>query len=62
MTITTCDQNLGFLGMLLWGSDFDTLNNGNPFAPLTYPVPAPVNAIDTAAQITEVIRLYKDDK
>ena len=62
MAINTCDQNLGFLGMVRRASDFDPLNNGNRFAPPTDPGPAPVNAISTAAQIVEVIRLYKDDK
>ena len=39
-----------------------TLNNGNPFALPTDPRPDPVNAIGTATQITEVVRLYKYDK
>ena len=62
MAIATCDYNLGFLGMVLRASYFDPLNNGNPFAPPTDPVTAHVNAIVTAAQITEVARLYKDDR
>ena len=62
MYITTCDHNLGFLGMVIWSSDFDTLNNRNPFLPPADPGPAPINATGTAAQITEVVRLYKDDK
>ena len=62
MSITTCDHNLGFLGMVLRVSYFDPLNNGNPFAPPIDPVPAPVNDTDTASQITEVVRLYKYDK
>ena len=62
MTNTTYDHNLGFLGMLIRASDFDPLYNGNPFAPPTYPIPAPVNSIGTDYQITEVVRLYKDYK
>ena len=62
MSITTCDHNLGFLGMALRASDFDPLNNGNPFAPPIDPGPAPINATGTAALITEVVCLYKDDK
>ena len=49
MSITTCDHNQDFLGMVLQASDFDTLNNGNPFFPLIDPGPTPVNATDTAA-------------
>ena len=30
MSITTCDHNLVFLGMVLRASYFDPLNNGNP--------------------------------
>ena len=62
MSITTCDHNLGFLGMVLRASYFDPLNNGNPFAPPIDPGPAPINPTGTAPQITEVVRLYKDDK
>ena len=62
MSIITCDHNLGFLGMVLQGSYFYPLNNGNLFVPPIDPVPAPVNATGTAAQITEVIRLYKNCK
>ena len=47
MAITTCDHNLGFLGMVLRASDFDPLNNGNPFAPPKDTGPNHVNAIDT---------------
>ena len=61
MDIATCNHNLGFLGMVLRASDLYLLNKGNPFAPPTDPVPTHVNAIDTVAQITEVVRLYKDD-
>ena len=60
--ITTSDHNLGFLTMVLRASYFDPINNGNPFAPPIDPGPAPINATGTAAQITEVVRLYKDDK
>ena len=60
MAIVTCDHNLGFLGMVLQASYFDPLNNVNPFAPPKDPGPAHVNAVGTVAQITEVIRLYKD--
>ena len=62
MSITNCDHNLGFLGMVLRALDFDPLNNENPFLPPIYPGPAPVNVTGTAAQITEVVRLYKNDK
>ena len=62
MSITTCDHNLGFLGMLLRASNFDPLNNRKSFSPPTDPGPAPVNAIGTAAQIDEFLRLYKDEK
>ena len=62
MSITTCDHKLGFLGMVLQSSYFYPLNNGNPFEPPIYPVPALTNANITASQITEVVRLYKDDK
>ena len=48
--------------MVLWSSYFDPLNNENPFTPPTDPGPALVNAIVVAYQITESIRLYKDDK
>ena len=33
ISITTCDHNLGFLGMVLLASYFDPLNNRNPFVP-----------------------------
>ena len=62
MFITTCDHNLGFLGMVLRASYFDPVNNGNPFVPPIYPGPAPINATGTSAQVTEVVRLYKEDK
>ena len=62
MAITTCDHNVGFFGMIFLSSYFDPLNNGNLFAPPVYPWPAPVNANVTAAQITEVVRIYKHDK
>ena len=62
MAITTCDHNLGLIGMVLRASYFDPLNNGNPFYPTKYPGPAPFNAIITSAQITEVVRLYRDEK
>ena len=62
MAINTCDHDLGFLGMVLRSSDFDPLNNGNPFAPPIDPGPAPINVTGTASQITEVVRLCKDDK
>ena len=62
MAIATCDHNLGFPGMILRSSDFDPFNNGNPFAPPTDPGPAHANAINTSAQITEVVRLYKDNR
>ena len=62
MSITTCGHNLGLLEMVLRTSDFDPLNNGNPFAPPTDPGPDPINSVSTADQITEVVRLYKDDK
>ena len=53
MPINTCDHNLGFLGMVLQAPDFYPQNNENPFAPPTDLGPAPVNAINTAAQTTE---------
>ena len=62
MSITTCDHNLGFLGTVLQTSDLDPVNNRNPFAPSIYPLPAPVDATGTAAQITEVVHLYKYEK
>ena len=62
MYITTCDHNLDLLGMVLQASDFDPLKNRNPFALPIYPGTSPVNATGTAAQITEVVRLYKYDK
>ena len=48
--------------MVLLASDFDSLNNGNPFAPPTDPRPAPVYSIGSAAQITEFVHLYEDEK
>ena len=62
MDVTTCDHNLGFLGMVLWESYFIPLNNGIPFTPPTDTGPAPINSIGTAAQIAEVVRIYKYDK
>ena len=62
MSITTYDHNLGLLRMVLRTSDFDPLNKRNPFYPPIDPRTAPVNATGTASQITEVVRLYKDDK
>ena len=62
MYITTCDHNLGFLGMVLRVSYFDPLNNRNPFSSPTDHGPTPVNSIVTGDQITEVVRLYKYDK
>ena len=59
---SACDHNLCFLGMVLRASYFYPLSNGNLFAPPTDSRPFPVNAIGTAAQINEVIRLYKDKK
>ena len=53
MSITTCDHNLGFLGILLRASNSDPLHNRKPFAPPTDLGPAPVNAIVTAAQISD---------
>ena len=61
MSITTCDQNLVLLGMVLIASDYDPINNKNSFSPPTDPVPAPVNAIVTATQITNSLRIYKDN-
>ena len=57
MAITTCDHNLGLLGMVLQASYFDTLNNRNPFAPPTDPGPAHINAIGTEDQINEAVRI-----
>ena len=62
MEITTFDQNLCFLGMVLWASDLDPLNNGNPFIPPTDTGPAPINAVGKSAQITEIVCLYKYNK
>ena len=62
MSITTYDHNLGFLGMVLPASDFDLLNNGNPFLPPIDSGPAPINVTNIAAQIAKVVRLYKEDK
>ena len=49
MAINTCKHNLGFVGMVLRASDFDPLNNGNPFAPPKDPGPNHFNAIGTDA-------------
>ena len=62
MSITTCDHILGFLIIVVRGLDFDPLNNRNPSEIPTDPISAPVNDIGTAYQITEVVRIYKDDK
>ena len=51
MSITTCEQNLGLLGMLLRESYFNPLNNGIPFATPKYAGPTPVNTICTSTQI-----------
>ena len=48
--------------MVLQASGFDTLKNGNPFAPPIDPGPAPINASGTASQITEVVHLKKEVK
>ena len=53
MSITTCDHNQGFLGMVLRASNLDPLKKENPVAPPTDPGPASVNTIGTADQITE---------
>ena len=57
MAITNCDHSLDFLGMVLRELYFNPINNRNPFAPPTDPGPSPINIIDKAAQITEVVRL-----
>ena len=62
ISITTCDHNIVLLRMVLLASDFDPINNRNPFEPPTDPGPSPINSTVTAAKITEVVRLYKDDK
>ena len=62
MSITTYDHNLSFLRMVLRASDFDLIKNGNPFAPPTDTRPTPRNDTGTYSQITEVVRLYKDEK
>ena len=62
MSITTCDHNLGFLGMVLRASDFDPLNKGNLFVPPINAGPAHVNFTRTSAQSNELVSLYKDDK
>ena len=62
MAITVYDHNLGLLGMDLRASDFNPLKNSNPFAPPTDPRTDPINDVSTVTQITEVIRLCKDDK
>ena len=62
MEVTTCDHNLGFLGLVLRESYFNPLNIGNPFVPPTDPGPAPINATGKDAQITEFFQLYKDNK
>ena len=48
--------------MVMQESDLNPLNNRNMFAPPTDPGPNPISIIGTAAQITEVLRLYKYDK
>ena len=55
-------HHLVFLGMVLWASYFDPLNNWHPFAPPIYHGLAPIISTGTAAQITEFVCLYKDDK
>ena len=60
MAFTTCDHNLDFLEMVLWVSEIDHLNNGKPIISATHPRPVPINSIDTAAQFTEAVRIYKD--
>ena len=60
MSIIKCDNKLGFLGMLLRASYFDPLKK--TFASPTDPGSAPINAIGTANQITDVVLLYKYDK
>ena len=62
ISITTCDHNIVLLRMVLLASDFDPINNRNPFEPPTDPGPSPINSTVTAAKITEVVRLYKGDK
>ena len=62
MSITTCDNSLGLLLMVLQASDFNPLNNCNPSVRSEDPGPAPNNAIGTAAQITGVVLIYKDNK
>ena len=62
MAITTCYHNLCSLGMVLWASYFNPLNNVNPFAPPMDTGPSPIYSIGTADQITEFVLLYKYDK
>ena len=59
MSITTCDHNLGFLGMVLRASDFDPLNNGNTFAPPKDPYP--LLSIPTA-NLLKSLKLYVSAK
>ena len=62
MSITTCDHNLGFLGILFRASYFDALNNRNPFASPIDPGPDTINGTGTVSQISEVAHPYKDEK
>ena len=48
--------------MVLRASDFDPLNNENPFAPPIDPVTAPIKTTGTAAQITEFFCREKKTK
>ena len=62
ISITTCDHNLVFLGIVIWASYFDTLNNRKLFAPAIDPGPTAINATGTANQITGFVHLYKYEK
>ena len=62
MAITTCYHNLCSLGMVLWSSYFNPLNNRNPFVQPMDTGPSPIDSIGTAAQITGVVLIYKDNK
>ena len=55
MSTTKCDHNLGYLGIVLWASYLDPLNNRNPLAPPTDTGLAPINVIVTYYQITEAV-------
>ena len=57
IAITICDNNLGFLEMVIWASEIDPLNNRNPISPPTYPRPFSNNTIYTAAQFTYTVLL-----